>query len=304
MSDPRISLKDPWIAAVLAFLIPGAGHFYQRRMFKGALYSVCILGTFLCGMSLGSWRCVYMHSEFEGGQGSRLVWGYFAQLGAGLPALPAILQSRRYYNPENLYPSSLDNPITDYACLATLRDVHALETYEISGRVSIDERGEGSFTGELDGDEIALNLAGFAKRREGEFLRLQLAPRVASEPNREMECVVVDSETENRTGSLTFSTPRSFINWFEVPPTDAALGHLHRMGKIFDVAQVFTWIAGLLNILAIWDAFDGPAYGYGDEPEGHDDTDQNKKAGDGSDAKSAPKPDPKQATEKSAPQTA
>jgi hypothetical protein len=31
------------------------------------------------------------------------------------------------------------------------------------------------------------------------------------------------------------------------------------------MALVFTWVAGLLNLLAIWDAADGPAYAYGDE---------------------------------------
>ena len=37
---------------------------------------------------------------------------------------------------------------------------------------------------------------------------------------------------------------------------------------------MFTWIAGLLNLMAIWDAYDGPAYGYGDEePEDEEDPD-------------------------------
>ena len=38
-----------------------------------------------------------------------------------------------------------------------------------------------------------------------------------------------------------------------------------RLTKRFGMALVFTWIAGLLNILAIWDAVQGPAYGYDDE---------------------------------------
>ena len=36
------------------------------------------------------------------------------------------------------------------------------------------------------------------------------------------------------------------------------------------MAMVFTWIAGLLNILAIWDAVEGPAFGYGDEHKNED----------------------------------
>ena len=48
-----------------------------------------------------------------------------------------------------------------------------------------------------------------------------------------------------------------------------------RLSQKFDIACVFTWIAGLLNIMAVWDAFDGPAYGYGDEDV--DESDNNKK---------------------------
>jgi ABC-type sugar transport system permease subunit len=42
-----INLKDPRVAALLAWLVPGLGHFYQGRTAKGVLFSVCILGTFL-----------------------------------------------------------------------------------------------------------------------------------------------------------------------------------------------------------------------------------------------------------------
>ena len=41
----EIDLKNPVIAAVLAWLWPGAGHMYQRRIGKGLLYMVCILLT-------------------------------------------------------------------------------------------------------------------------------------------------------------------------------------------------------------------------------------------------------------------
>ena len=64
------------------------------------------------------------------------------------------------------------------------------------------------------------------------------------------------------------TVPRQFWDWFQVPLEDKALEEIHgRLGRRFELAQVFTWIAGLLNLLAIWDAFEGPAYGYGDEDE-------------------------------------
>lgn len=82
-------LRDPTIAALLAWLIPGAGHFYQRRSAKGALFSVCILTTFFYGLFLGEGRVVYAAWKPE------TRWHYFGQIGVGLPALPALIQAQR-----------------------------------------------------------------------------------------------------------------------------------------------------------------------------------------------------------------
>ncbi|MCA9134036.1 MAG: hypothetical protein KDA45_12805, partial [Planctomycetales bacterium] len=54
-----LDLRNRNVAAVLAWLIPGAGHFYQRRYFKSAIFSVCILSSFLIGMFVAGGRCVY-----------------------------------------------------------------------------------------------------------------------------------------------------------------------------------------------------------------------------------------------------
>ena len=52
-------LKDPVLAATLAWLIPGLGHWYQGRRSKALLFFVCILGTFVFGLYLGEGRVVY-----------------------------------------------------------------------------------------------------------------------------------------------------------------------------------------------------------------------------------------------------
>ena len=73
-------------------------------------------------------------------------------------------------------------------------------------------------------------------------------------------------------GRLKGSVPRSFWDRFEAPPDDEErdldrgyLLDLHRqLGKYHELAMTFTMIAGLLNILVILDAVEGPAYGYGD----------------------------------------
>ena len=55
----EIDLKDPRLAAFLAWLVPGLGHFYQGRTGKGVLFFVCILGTFVYGLYIGGGRVVY-----------------------------------------------------------------------------------------------------------------------------------------------------------------------------------------------------------------------------------------------------
>jgi TM2 domain-containing membrane protein YozV len=98
-----VDLKDPGLAAFLAWLIPGLGHLYQGRTAKAALFFVCIMGTFLYGLYLGSSNEVLPN-------GDRLGWGrvvyfswrvgekrlaYLCQVGIGLPALPALVQASR-----------------------------------------------------------------------------------------------------------------------------------------------------------------------------------------------------------------
>lgn len=97
-----VDLKDPGLAAFLAWLIPGLGHLYQGRTAKAGLFFVCIMGTFLYGLYLGS--------DLDPNDGRDLGWGrvvycswrsgdkrlaYFCQVGIGLPAWPALVQAIR-----------------------------------------------------------------------------------------------------------------------------------------------------------------------------------------------------------------
>ena len=84
---PDVDLRSPGLAALLAWLIPGAGHLYQRRFAKAALFFVCIMGTFFFGLAMGGGRVVY--ASFSSGN---VRWQYAFQLGVGLPALPALAQ--------------------------------------------------------------------------------------------------------------------------------------------------------------------------------------------------------------------
>jgi hypothetical protein len=99
--DPRadepseIELKEPWIAALLAWLVPGLGHLYQGRTGKGLLFFICVLGTFVFGFTIGEMKVVYASSP--GDEPWR--WQYYCQLGVGLPALPAMVQRGRGEHP-------------------------------------------------------------------------------------------------------------------------------------------------------------------------------------------------------------
>jgi len=90
VEDRPVSLRSPGLAALLAWLVPGAGHWYQGRRGKAVLFAVCVLGTYFYGMAIGNGHVVYAswnRADFR--------WQYVCQLGVGLPAMPALVQSRR-----------------------------------------------------------------------------------------------------------------------------------------------------------------------------------------------------------------
>ncbi len=106
MLDPRIPFKNRYLAGVLAFLFPGAGHVYQGRYFKGILCGVCVLVTFFYGMALGNWSVVYWKKD-----PTNFLNPYYAQVFVGLPALPSLVQARRYDSRTNVDQLSISGPI-------------------------------------------------------------------------------------------------------------------------------------------------------------------------------------------------
>jgi hypothetical protein len=86
----EIDLRQPGLAALWAWLWPGAGHLYQRRYAKGVLFMTCILSVYFFGLAMGAGRVVYASWTETDKR-----WQYFCQLGVGLPALPALVQARR-----------------------------------------------------------------------------------------------------------------------------------------------------------------------------------------------------------------
>jgi Family of unknown function (DUF6677) len=85
-----VPLRDPVLAAFWAWLIPGAGHWYQGRRSKAVLFFVCIMGTFVYGLYLGGGRVVYASWRPDD---HRLP--YLCQIGVGVAAMPALVQAYR-----------------------------------------------------------------------------------------------------------------------------------------------------------------------------------------------------------------
>lgn len=86
--DVEVDLRDPYRAALLAWLWPGAGHIYQRRYGKAMVFMICVLSTFFIGLGLGRGRVVYAsfdRADFR--------WQYICQIGAGAVTFPAVVQA-------------------------------------------------------------------------------------------------------------------------------------------------------------------------------------------------------------------
>src|SRR6056297_1859063 len=92
-----IDLRQRGLAALLAWLIPGAGHYYQGRKTKAGLFFVCIMSAWIIGFVLGGSRVVY--ASWQPGDKR---WHFLLQAGAGIAAMPALIQGekmRRYTDP-------------------------------------------------------------------------------------------------------------------------------------------------------------------------------------------------------------
>lgn len=91
--DGRIvNLRNRNLAALLAWLVPGAGHYYQGRRSKAALFFLVIMTTYFIGFAIGGGHVVYA-SWVPGDKR----WHYVCQLGAGAVSLPALIQANHLH---------------------------------------------------------------------------------------------------------------------------------------------------------------------------------------------------------------
>lgn len=108
-----LNLKNRKLAALLAWLVPGAGHLYQGRTTKGLLLMICISSTFLFGFYVGGGKVAYatpisidqLRQANPGASSLSLRftqlkdrWPFICQAGIGSVALPGIIERQRFLN--------------------------------------------------------------------------------------------------------------------------------------------------------------------------------------------------------------
>ena len=268
-TDQTPGRRKPWeerstiVALVLAMLIPGLGHLFQGRILKGCIFLFGILGLYLWGVKLGEGVVVY--NQPEKGKTRQITLHYAAQFGAGAVSFPALWQNQRAMSASNKSLRQLDKPlVSQFSGRLAIPDGDSAGG-KLEGTVSLGpEQGEyltettGTFKGTLDGKPVELRLAH----------NLELDRPIAAGFRRGLRCSIrVEKESAaTNMGYIIGSIPRSLFDAYGVPPDPEQLQELTgRLGKLYELALVFTWIAGLLNVLAIWDCVQGPAYGFGDE---------------------------------------
>lgn len=101
----QLNLRNRHFAAFLAWLIPGAGHYYQRRYFKATIFFVGIISSFLIGILVSGNRCVYASWNQ-----TETRWQFVLQAGVGLPAMPAVFQAWRIRNGDKPWGSFMVGP--------------------------------------------------------------------------------------------------------------------------------------------------------------------------------------------------
>ena len=89
-----VNIKNPFTAGLLAWIVPGLGHYYQGRYHKAFIFFFCIMSTFIVGCALGSSaevgiaRNVYWSWRHTG-----VRYWWLAQAPLGLAAVPSMIQA-------------------------------------------------------------------------------------------------------------------------------------------------------------------------------------------------------------------
>ena len=229
-------------AGVLSYLVPGLGQIYQGRYAKGILFLVSIYTLFFYGIYIGSGSVtlggrkyvvnsnVYLPTDPNpnpknagfGRVPDSLVtrWQYGGQFWVGVAAWPAIFQFMRYDPAEQRKLEGL----ADDAGSAALRLEKAEQDLQDAEKAKADE------------EKLRMLRDDVAKAR------------------------TEADEAQKEYAAFEKQVAHPIFGSFQREPSTASINAVNTAGdKRLELAWVFTVIAGVLNILVIYDAVAGPA---------------------------------------------
>lgn len=252
-----VDLHDPYWAALLAWLWPGAGHFYQRRFAKGFLFMICVLSTYLFGLGLGHGRVVYASLKTND-----VRWQYFCQLGVGIPALPALAQSFKTAKGRDPWFVLCERYPSDYGMSVNEKN------RTLNGLATLERERQEAYLSKLnqisDPDQRrAFEQQRASQRKEAIEKQDQLEQASAkNEARARLRCLRIDE----REPVEPYSGP-TMKDGLMAPPAGPALPNdtdvlsrwHYELKSFFELGTLYTVVAGLLNLLAVYDAFVGPA---------------------------------------------
>lgn len=180
-----IDLRDPAVAALLSWLVPGLGQVWQGRRGKGWLFMAAVVGTLVAGLWIGGGKVAYCQWR----PGARRV-EFLGQAGVGGVAIPAVIQSW-----------------------------------------SLSATGQPFLPGGLFAPPLVQHQP--------------VSPSYAARLARTEPDLAIDRDP--RDGTLR-SGGDQLSAWYLA------------MGRFFDIGSLYVTIAGLLNMLVIYDAWAGPLH--------------------------------------------
>jgi hypothetical protein len=215
------------MAGLLSYLVPGLGQISQGRTGKGLLFFVCIYALFFYGMYLGT-----------------------GSVQAGVAGL-------EYHVPGNVYlPDTIHGNADPRPPIPVKLPNFAIDLYnrpQFAGQFWVGVAAWPAIVQYASTDEESARRA--VRDRRDEAQRLEDGDPARAGKLRE-------SASQLEQGLQTGSWEGHWLlGQFERAPTEEALNALNTSrGKELELGWVYTVIAGVLNIMVIYDATAGPAF--------------------------------------------
>jgi Family of unknown function (DUF6677) len=220
------------IGGLLSYLVPGLGQIVQGRIGKGLLFLVCIYGLFFYGQHLSAASVTLNDRTY------RVTGVYLPNVPpehADMPRFVPVSLRHLYTRPQFL--TQFWMGAATWPAIAQFLHVSRPEVREQQEQA----------------DKLYVEAADLRREGEKEGDEERRKEKLAEATAKHSEAV----EAEKKSLHPIFGD-------YQREPSAAALNAVHNAGdKRLELAWVYTVIAGVLNILVIYDAVAGPAFGAG-----------------------------------------